>query len=106
MSSLPSSQETTLYSPRVTPRCFTNWQRVLTFAQSPRFVIYPLFNYCLDVDVFYFLFYLARMLSLYHKLSRSCYLVLESLSFLVTPSLVLHEEISLRTTQTVLLRHT
>lgn len=41
MSFLPSSQETTLYSPRGTPRYSTNWRMVLTSAQSARFVVQP-----------------------------------------------------------------
>ena len=41
MSFLPSSQETTLYSRTVILCYYTNWQRVLTFAQSLRFVFEP-----------------------------------------------------------------
>lgn len=39
MSFLPSSQENTRYSPRVTLCYYTNWARVLTSAQNARFVI-------------------------------------------------------------------
>lgn len=44
MSFLPSSQETTLYSPRATLLYSTNWPRASTSAQSARFVIQSLIS--------------------------------------------------------------
>lgn len=94
MSFLPSSQENTLYSPRVTLCYSTSWRMVLTSAQSARFVVSP----CSPLEMLFYSvfictansfkgvdkrmhFYLARIISVQNKLSKFYFFVFEFHSY-------------------------